>query len=376
MQRNVVNTEAVEAAIARVMEDYGLHKLSVAPGLVAGLRRAVLEHDEAWQGVRKRRSSDPEWVAERLQQGVRLSRFKQVPLEVEALACELEEDLKAVLALADGREPELQSATARAKHCVDRLPRYALSKLAREASLIKRSAQSERFNLKFRQAIAPDRRIAGTEGRVWRRVRSLRHLDAIGRRYRNCLSRSRGEQYRDYWQRMLDGELEFWALFPTAARTGQSIAVATIDTSDDTLDEVEGVRTRNLSCAYRDDVIALMRARALKPDWTFGVVDMGIVPEMVPAPVEPSGTGRTKGVPWRVFRFERSLMVERGGDRPACAILDLETDDAPKRMEDVRAGGLLKPRPTARILARYARKVPVIDPVLGRILALALREVA
>ena len=165
--------------------------------------------------------------------------------EIEAVACELGDDLKRVLALADSAEPDLSSASARAKRCRDRLDRLPLPSLARDAARIVRAAQSERFALRFRDPLAPKGRIAVTEGRFWRRVRSLRHVDAIGRRYRNCLPRSRGDQYRDYWQRMLDGEMEFWTLFE-AGRTA-SVGVATVDVEASTLDEVEGVRTRELS---------------------------------------------------------------------------------------------------------------------------------
>ena len=377
-KRNVVNAEAIGPAIDKLIADYDLDGSAMAAGLRTKLVRAVERQEDGWQGVRKRRATDPEWVAARLAEGVRLHRFREIGFDVEAQICDLSENMRRVDALAGDAEPDLVSATARAKRCLARFERHTLASLATEAGRIVRGAQAERFRLRFTETIAPKAVLPATDGARWVRLRSLRQVDAIGRRYGNCLARSRGEQHRDYWQRMLDGELEFWALYPKdqVGRGRRSVAVATVDPEDSTLDEVEGVRTRELSCRYRDDVTALMRLRGLDPDWTCPVVDMGVVPEMVPAPVAPSAMGRIKGVAWRVFRFERSLVVERGGEDPACAVVDLEQRETPKRLEDARAGGTLAARPLARILARYARRMPVIDPVLGRVLALALREIA
>ena len=386
MKRNIVNPEAIAPAVGAVVKEYGLHDGPLASAVEAATRRAVLLQDEGFHRVRKRRPRDPDWVEERLGEGVPLHRFRRVDLAVEALLCELADTLPVLAALAGEAEPDLLSATARAKRCVARIDRYALHALAREAERIARAAQSERFARDERKPLAPREKIAGTQGREWRRVRTLAHLDRIGRRYRNCLSRARGEHYRAYWQRALDGELAFWALFPPAggdAGGRRSVLLASVDPETDTLDEVEGVRTRHPSPLYREDVLRLMRELGLEGDWTMPAADMGLVPEMVAGPVAPSAQGRIKGRAWRVFRFERSLVVERdgaAGDRAAegaaCAVIDLASCEKPTRLADVHAGGLLEGKPLARILARYARRVPVIDPVLGRVLALALREIA
>ena len=378
-KRNIVNAEAIGPAVDDFMITYKLDGFTLSPSLHAKIVRAVERQEDGWQSVRKRRVTDPEWVATRLEEGVRLHRFVEIDGEIDCQALDLSVHLHAVEALASGSEPDLVSSTARAKRCLARFERHTLASLATEAERIWRGVQTERFTLRYEHEVAPKAELPATDGARWIRLRTLAQLNAIGRRYGNCLARSRGDHHRCHWQRLLDGKREFWALYPKG-QGSRSVALATVDPEDDTLDEVEGPGmdggTRELSCRYRDDVAALMRGRGLDPDWTFPVMDTGLVPEMVAAPVAPSAKGRMKGVPWRVFRFERSLVVERGGDDPACAVIDLEQRDVPKRLEDARTGGTLAKRPLARILARYARRMPVIDPVLGRVLALALREIA
>jgi hypothetical protein len=140
--------------------------------------------------------------------------------------------------------------------------------------------------------VCEDASAPATQGRVWRRVRSVGALRAVGREFRNCLARTtRGGGYGGM---LLQGVAQFWVLRAPDG-TGLIVAMAPAP-APACFTEVRGPRNAPVS----SEQIDLMRL----------AVALGMGPNDPPPP--PAAAAARAPLRRRPAQFERALALAAG----------------------------------------------------------------
>ena len=175
------------------------------------------------------------------------------------------------------RVAEVESAAQRpgeraivigARKFLDTLHRASFDVIARKALYFSRvhAAWNDDGD---REPVCEEQEVAATRGRIWRRVRSVGELRAIGHEFRNCLART--SRTGSYGAMLVQGAAQFWVL-RDARGAGLMVAMAPAPQAR-YFSEVRGPRNARIF----GDHVDLMR---------LGLA-IGMLPEEPPPPPDP-----------------------------------------------------------------------------------------
>jgi len=220
---NVLDTEPMRAFARRAAQNLDNSKVA------ARLER--LAFDALLADPRNFRLADaddlehaPAWASAALSRGETLHVFKLhrgAAARIRTLARRLADTCK--VADADIAEHPCDAAIiAAAREFLDKFGRVSIEVASRKAIYFSR-VLALWIDHRDAEPRCQEQSVRATSGRVWRRIRSVSELRAIGREFRNCLART--TRAAAYGRMLHDGMAQFWVL-RDAQSVGLMVAMA------------------------------------------------------------------------------------------------------------------------------------------------------
>ena len=458
--RAVANPESAHKAIGAAFARTDLNDLEgAAPlreGLVRVALRALWKCDDCFETVSRSKEGDPSFVHERIRAGLPIDRFTELDWEIEHRLREAADGLAAMVGLVGigaiegagsghvsanttDRSPSKRNRTGGkaasqgggtaehvARETLRKLFRLSLGQIAERAERFETLQWKERLRARWNEPLVPAARYAASGGRVWEVLTTLASVDAIGKRFKNCLGRP-GTAER-YQRAMLDGEIRI-AVLRDAKTTSKGAArkvagkgggkgerdrppyrehvLAAWNRSNRRLIDLEAAEGEDVPGRFREDVRQLLVRCNLRSDGHASAV--GLVAGTVRSDPEPwmegivvlppgaspteeryrgrrsktskegSANERPTRHPYRVWSFKGRVLVEVGRTDPLYAHFALDPSPlSEQRTDDLGDAApeapTLAPSVAARVLADAAMHADKVPHTVGRLLALVARE--